>query len=414
MASKPTTSKIYAMIDRERRLHGIVLALRWVAAAAVIALAVRMILYWLRCPVPNFSWYAAGLSLLLFVIIFLCGRKSLVTTAAELDTLAPSGNRLETAAILRNGNHPLREAQQAETEAYFLAHRPPRRLYRRLLPLLLLLTALWLPLALIPDRSAATVKPTDQAKKASVAENKPEAKAKEAEETAELSFVAPESEIRAKPMDEIAFEGQAVSSSGFREITLHIAVNAKPKKTVKITDVNLDRPGKTVFGGEFFLDELEVKPFDLVTYHLSGYSANDREKRRPVVSLPQFIEVRPFREDAFVENMPGGGNTTEMIVKFLNAQIALNKSAFIARSAIGKVDNQALLKEIRALDQAQEELGLEVAEYINSIDPRTIPANAYYSLKQAMDKMRLARMQLQLATKNLQHRPPPEPEVKIP
>ena len=415
MTRKNTAEKIFGMIDRERQAYGLALALRWLAAVAAVSLAFKVGLYLLRYPVPGYCWYVGGVSAALLALVFLVGRRSRAKTAVELDTLTASGNRLETAELLRLGNHPLRETQLAEAEIYFQAHPPPRRLCRRLLPPLLAVAVCWPALVFLPDRGRVVVKPetkaADPAKPAKPVDQKQEAKA--SEEVAELSFIAPESEMRAKPMDEIAFEGQAVSSGGFSEIILHIAVNAKPKKTVKITAANLDRPGKTGLGGEFYLDELEVKPFDLVTYHLSGYSREDREKRRPVVSLPQFIEVRPFREDAFLTNM-AGGQSTEMIVKFLQAQIALNKSTFVARAAADKVDSRALLAELRTLEQTQNELGREMTEYINTLDLKTMPANAYYSLKQALEKVRLAGAQLRLAAETLQRVPPPEPEVKTP
>jgi len=161
------------------------------------------------------------------------------------------------------------------------------------------------------------------------------------------------------------------------------------------------KPGKISFSGEFSLDELEVNPFDLVSYTLLARTLPGKENALEVESTPQFIEVRPFREDAFtMDAMPLRGNMKAQmnllneLIKFLQEQINLNKSAYMAKAAVGRIDGKVLKEEFSGVSGAQGALRLEVLELIEKTNPEIIPADVFYSIKKASENMKEAHSHL--------------------
>jgi len=402
---------LFRLLLVEHLVRGMTAGLGAMAVAAALASLLWSLASFYEFTPPRYYLIAAlGVMLSAGILGFVFGRGSRRQMAVEIDRRAATGNRLESAVLLAGSDHPLRDAQLRECIIYFRAHPLPWRAYR-MLPAACLLALLVLPLALVHPyvkpqtqtaQSGATAKPTEKKAAAEEAENP------------ELTLTAPESEMRAKPMDEIGFEGSAASAAGFTEITLKLYVNAIWKKDIKINSRELAKGGKVTFNGDFCLDELAVNPFDLVSYHLEGYTVRDAERRRPVVSTPQFIEVRPFREDAFM--MKGGRSSrpVSVIEKLLQAQIELNKSTFLARSALGRVNGQILAREVNNVALGQGDVYLELTEFINTIDPKDIPANAFYAVKQAAENMHRARTQLDQLTKQLRSASPLEAEEAKP
>lgn len=399
---------LFKKINLERNInaasHGLT-AMLWFSAPLFLLF---FILCLLEIKLPEFSIYAASASVVIFIVIFCARRGNRRSTAAALDEISGSKSRLESAVELDNSGHPLQAAQLDEAIGYFEKNKIPLRPGRLLLPAILLFMIWFTIFALqinYPDRDAIAA---ENGKTKTANQEKADSKADEKENAAapDIAFTAPEAEMRSRPMDEIAYEGSASAAAGFGEILLNISVNAKHKITYKIEAENMNKQGKINLSGSFALDELEVAPFDLVTYHLEGYAANDKSKRFPVFSAPQFIEVRPFREDAFYQmmNMPGGAKLKDMLealMKILKTQIALNKSAFAARSALGRVQGKALAQELNYIVAAQDDLHKEIQELIDTANPELIPANSFFAIKQAAEKMRLAHEQLRALSESL-------------
>lgn len=390
---------IFKRINIERNINGIFSGLCAAVIFAAGGIILKTVLFFMEMDVPFFSMYVLVFSVIIFAAVFFLRRGTKKKTAAKVDKEMSASNRLECAAELEKIQHPLKSAQLENCREFFRENTVPLKLFRVVLPLAVLIIFVGI-LASVPVYRVTPADAEGKNKPADKAENVKRQKdeKKKTEEAQEINFTAPESEMRAKPMDEIAFEGEALSGAGFSEITLKISVNAVLKKTVRIEGENFSKPGKVEFSGEFYLDELEVNPFDLVTYHLEAYSANDKDRKNPVISLPQFIEVRPFREDAF---LAGGGNLEkqkgilEMLVKFLNNQIVINKSSYLAKASTGRVETKVLAEELKGVTAEQEALYEEISKFIKDIKPEEIPAESFYSIKQAAENMKLAKDELE-------------------
>lgn len=327
-------------------------------------------------------------------------RRSPAVTAAELDAEAHAKNRLETAWELRDSDHILkRDLLEDACNAYreFRFSRRPLGVNLILAGIGLVLFGNIILLAATHGNATAGGKPpsaeqkTDSAHPGHPEKNKHAANAPKPDDTehADLLLTLPESEQRAKPLDEIEWEGTGTSSNGFTKLVLTVSVNGKQKCELE-PEIPAKQPGEIKIGGFLSLEELEVKPFDLVSIHLTGI-ARIGGKEVEILSTPLFIEVRPFREDTLVLNADAlSGETFELLNLFLAIQMDLNKALFrtriLQRSSKGQVEQ--VREAIRALEREQQKLSSDLEEYLNSEEARKIPADSVNHLEKSLESMK--------------------------
>ena len=164
-------------------------------------------------------------------------RRSRKSCAVELDRLAGSGGALE-ALLEMEESHPLKERLHRETEEAYRTFRPPWSL--RLFPLC---AGFWI-FSFLPFAVPLEVQRQPAVKTEAKTPEKPEEKqGKNIPDFADLQLEVPESEIRAKPLDELEWGGAGVSSRGFRSIVLAVYVNGVRKNTLP-PDSAPDRKGE--------------------------------------------------------------------------------------------------------------------------------------------------------------------------
>jgi hypothetical protein len=222
---------------------------------------------------------------------------------------------------------------------------------------------------------------------------------KKATDYFKLEIVSPKSETRAKPLDEIAWKGVAESNKGFEKLYLAISVNGLPKAKTKIDDFSPNIPGVAEISGTFCLDEINAEPFDLVSYHLEGRMDFNDEKNKLVLSVPQFIEVRPFKEDPKRIAMScdkAKSPVYNILVKFLCVQISLNKAAYAIRSSGLPYDDRIMGEQIALLEKEQRKLEMEVDAFLKK-NTRPLPPNILDNMKKAERGMRNAALRLKEA-----------------
>lgn len=340
---------------------------------------------------------AAGLA----AVLYLRRRRRTAETAAELDAEAGAKNQLEAAWELKNSDHILRDELQKAAEETYRAF----RFSRRPAGLKLVLAGLAVTLAgnlLIPaagyaaarraaaETAAPVSEATPQRTPQGGTEEPPRAESAAPAEYAELLLTHPEAEIRAKALDEIEWEGSGRSGAGFSAIVLTVFVNGEKRAELKPEKLP-KQAGEIRFGGYLPLEELDVQPFDLVSYHLTGIAVVGG-KRTELLSTPQFIEVRPFREETQLLDLPGGagGDTFQLLNLFLGIQIDLNKALF--RAEILRRQRTAGADEfrdaLRDLEKEQRELAADLEKYLNSEEARKIPADAVNHLEKSFDNMK--------------------------
>lgn len=338
--------------------------------------------------------------------LFFRHRRKPMETAAALDAEADAKNRLEAAFELRNTNHILKDALLEDAAAAYRGFRFSKRpawlnLISAGICMVLILNLLLLANSRSVSLKAAKTEQSAQEKKRIDRNKEKKKKEKEAEtlrlaaENAELLLTLPEPETRAKPLDEIEWEGTGNSSNGFTKIVLSVFVNGE-KKTDLEPDSQPKRKGEIKISGFILLEDLDVKPFDLVSYHLTGISSV-HGKNTAILSTPQFIEVRPFREDTrILEGMAVSSDMFNILSLFLEIQIDLNKALFRAeilqRQAGGKTE--PFKKALLGLETEQGKLSADLEQFLNSEDARKIPADAVNHLEKSLENMKKTCLEL--------------------
>jgi hypothetical protein len=314
-------------------------------------------------------------------------RRSLARTAAEWDREIQGKNRLEAAAELASSESPLARAQREESGQYLTRSGGLRRSW--LVPVLaggvavlvllqfLLVTAWMVDLALHGW-------PTGE-----VAQKKnPQAR---------FTWVKPNSEIKASPLEEVPLTAQATSSTGLEKVSLEISVNGSAKKlSVPIEESVLSQPGENRLELSVFLDELEAEPFDIVSYHLQG-------RRIAAASLPavasdlQFIQVRPLRDEALERDAGEGKGRAclKLLLKLKIAQLGLLKGNHVLATAELERTSPAWTGENARVGDEQDALAGKTREAVDFFIANDAPLQAVDWLKQAVPEMETAGRSIQ-------------------
>lgn len=381
-----------------------------VAAAALYACADVLLAY-------ELVLYICGLGLLtvfgVFLLLMVFRRRTLDEAAKHLDKRYSAGSRLEAGVALYGTSHPLERAHIHET-GEFLAPIPGRGFWSFLLLILLLLTVEFGGGFLLLGRAygnlTGKLKEDDERRKAVLellsgqervkksGEKKDKGKKAEEKGFAELKLIAPEPELRQRPLDEVEWEGTGNSSNGFSRMSLVVCKNGE-MMAEKSIPAETGRRGGIKFGDMLEMDEFSPLPFDVISYHLKGCSCIDGISETEVLSLPQFIEIRPFQEDvAIIPSGESGGGTlpANVINEFLRLQISLNKQLFsaiiVSKRNSGKGDNTSLANGQRELHQSLMGLLNEGSIKWDGevMALRQLPADAVNCLEKAAGHMKAA------------------------
>lgn len=315
-------------------------------------------------------------------------RWSLRERAQRVDERLQSMNRLETAAQYAPFEDPVLRAQREETAAFLKqtpAHRHPARIPWLVLALWLMLlghAATWL------DIARPWVKPP-------VAAAKPAAPAATPSPLAQASirWITPKAETKAAPIEEVPLQAAADSTGGLRDVSLEISVNGEQKLAVPITNAELAKAGAHKIDTSIYMDQLNVEPFDMVSYYLKAQRVTDQPKVPETVSPVQFVEIKPFRDDIREQADQGPGvspedqqalaSTTALKV----AQLRLIKENFtLAHAEIGH-DQPEWTQENKRVGGEQGILETKTGELVQLMIQAGAPAEMVDLITQAKPLM---------------------------
>lgn len=376
----------------------------WIGVAGLLAVFVvtsglhRRLFAEAPPPIVLTIW-ATGVGATLFAVVaaFLFGRHSLTETAQSSDNVLQSQNRLEALAQLAGTRHPLAKAQYVETSDW-LSRRLPPAAHAGIVPGAVLLTLLLLLHLLLAGvwtvGSRSVPKP----------ENKPVAASNLPH--AEFRWKSPKPEIKATKIEEVPLVAEVESTSGLKNVTLEIDVNGVPKKSVLIPAAPFHQKGTHPLNASIYLDELEVEPFDMVSYYLRG-ERTFSEKLPTTISEMQFVQIRPFREDAVELGKGLGASLDEcwaILKKLKIAQLRSLKENFIlAGTELPKTDDLWKAENKRVGDD-QSLLTSKVDEAIPVMIEGGVSAEIINLLMQAKPHMESAA-KLIAATDNVKAAP---------
>lgn len=279
----------------------------WPLGILTAGLAITLGVAWWRHPSGEKveTWngldtaWLAGLAVTLAISLglWIFRRRNLLHSAKSLDSRLEAKNRLETAATFQHDTGALARAQREET-ASFLQNTPvrPRNVLLRVLAgaaVLLVLAHLatllsWTRPWLRPAPVAAAAKPTPAPPQLP---------------TASIRWKTPEAETKAAPIEEVPLTAVATSSSGLRDLVLEAEVNGEARPAVPIPLEALKQKGEHSVEASIYLDQLNVQPFDVVSYYLHARRIDARTLPE-TVSPVQFVEIKPFRDDVAEKKRP--------------------------------------------------------------------------------------------------------------
>ncbi|MEO7297533.1 MAG: hypothetical protein ABI042_03030 [Verrucomicrobiota bacterium] len=366
--------------------------------AVVVILSVTLLVIWMLhpsfAPVEKWRWlrasWIAGISLAFVTSLTIAKlrRRTLLNSAAKLDEKLDASARLETATALQHEENPLARAQRNETEKFLQQTPLPSR--RRMLPTLgALVVLLTLAHAVTLICWTRSIKSIDGKVAASATEKK------ETPARASIEWNSPEVETTAVAIEEVPLESIADSTRGLTNVVLEIAVNGEPKLTQLLPALELKQAGRHPLKTSIYLDRLEVKTYDMISYHLRAQRV-DGSQLPPTVSPVQFVQIKPMREDTFV---CAGGDKPSQCFNYVSAlkaaQLRLMKENFaLAHAEISRSNRDWSEANVRVGDE-QKLLAEKAAEVIALMATNNYPAQIFTLVEQLQPLMTQAADKIQ-------------------
>ena len=420
-----TRNTLLRTLGTENLLHNAAQYLKVILPPLAAAAGASFFLRYANNALENYRYTWACIALLampfaVFALTRTVWRETLKRTARRIDLQYGSFNRMEACLELAHGNNPLREAQEEEAAKFFNEHdfHPKKRYFLIYLALASVFagSGVWQTLAYgtfaltpeIKERMAEEAKQQNESagddKK--IAEDKKSEAEKQAEKEkffARLEIDSPEEEMPAKPFDLIEWTGSAAASGEIKNLRMTVYINGEKKREIPIGAESLikNKDASLSLSGEIDLEELAPVIHDLVAYHLSAETLAPDSKEVTLISQIHFIEVKPFREEAYTANdsadMPQSGEAPlmrlpELIKKIMVQQIEVNKATFALRMAEAHPDSDIKLRrEIRvSLRKSQDEIRKEALALLAAPEARLLPGDTVNQLELAVENMEKA------------------------
>lgn len=365
---------------------------RWMRTALPLAivnagLILTLVFLWLSHPsgqrIEKWGWlplwWMLGIfvSALIAVALWALRHRSMLHSARSLDKRLNAMNRLETAVAYKDADDAVLRAQREET-AHFLEQAPVRS-HRAILRVLGIVAAA----ALAAHLATLTLWSWPGARTA-VPMTKPEPPPEVPK--ASITWKSPAAETKAVPIEEVPLNALADSVTGLRDMVLEIEVNGEPKMSLPFPVEKLNEPGRHPVQTSIYLDQLNVEPFDMVSYYLHAKRIS-KIKFPEVVSTVQFVEIKRFRDD--VREVPGGNGKSvfPLITALKVAQLRLMKENFLLAHAEISTTQPVWVKENKRVGDEQGILEKKSGEVIAKLTQEGLPAEIIDLLAQAQPLM---------------------------
>ncbi len=120
-----------------------------------------------------------------------------------------------------------------------------------------------------------------------------------------VSIAKPGRDTSASPIEEVVVEARAEDDFGVKDLELVYSVNGAAEKSIRLFD-GKNRLAEVTAGHTFYLEELDVKPGDFVSYYARA-ADNDQGGGKKQTSDIYFLQIRPLRKEFRRAESQGGG-----------------------------------------------------------------------------------------------------------
>ncbi len=110
-----------------------------------------------------------------------------------------------------------------------------------------------------------------------------------------VSIAKPGRDTTASPIEEVLVEARAEDDFGVRDLELVYSVNGTAEKSLRLFD-GKNRLSEVTAGHTFYLEELDLKPGDFVSYYARA-ADNDASGGKRQTSDIYFLQIRPLRKE---------------------------------------------------------------------------------------------------------------------
>ena len=121
-----------------------------------------------------------------------------------------------------------------------------------------------------------------------------------------VSICKPGRDTSASPIEEVFVEARADDDFGVRDLDLVYSVNGGPEKTIRLFD-GKKRLSEVSAGHTFYLEELDVKAGDFVSYYAKAADNDGVQGAKPATSDMYFVRIRPLSKDFRRAQSDAGG-----------------------------------------------------------------------------------------------------------
>jgi hypothetical protein len=182
----------------------------------------------------------------------------------------------------------------------------------------------------------------------------------------DVRILRPAGDRQVSPLEEVVIEARADDDYGVRSLELVLKANTGQEKVIPLEGAS----GKAVAAGDYtvFLEDLNVKPGDVVTYHARATDVGRGRRSTESRSDIFFLEVKPYEEEfvaaeSNAAGMAGGAQTglEELIAQQKDIMAATWKLDARARRGGPNAKSPADIKALAAAQNALKDKTDEIA-----------------------------------------------------
>lgn len=225
------------------------------------------------------------------------------------------------------------------------------------------------------------------------------------DEAPSVTFVKPGRDARVTNVEEVYLEARASDDFGVGAVELHYSVNGGPEKTTPL--YRGTRPLREVTAGQtLYLEEMALKPGDLISYYARASDNNDVGGRKTATSDIYFLQVRPFGRDfkqAEQSGQPGGAGEPEA-GDLSGIQRQIIAATFNVIRDRASYTDKTFGENVTTIALSQEELRDQVRTLVQRMQNRGVVQDS--SFRQIAEILPLAVKEMEDAAGRLRARDP--------
>jgi hypothetical protein len=224
------------------------------------------------------------------------------------------------------------------------------------------------------------------------------------DQTPTVSISKPGRDTSASPIEEVFVEARAEDDFGVRDLELVYSVNGSAEKSIRLFD-GKSRLSEVTAGHTFYLEELDVKPGDFVSYYARA-ADNDVNGGKKQSSDIYFMQIRPlrkeFRRAQSDAGAGGGGGGGSQVGALSQQQRQIISATFNVNRDRKMLPAEKLRENSTVIALSQAKLRDQVDGLLTRMNSRLVQQDPSFKkiadlLPQAVTEMKNAEAKLQKA-----------------